>query len=1161
MPSPGEPPTPPPPHAAPIQTAPSRIPLPPPRPAAPPAPRRTRPVLDYALAAVALGFAFLVASAPAHNSDLWLHLAAGRDLAAGTYRFGVDPLAQDTGSIYWVNANWLYDVLSYAVFHAAGELDGMGGVALVLLKALLVAALAAVLMRLGWCGWGLWGPAVGAVWAVLVLCPWLALQPVVVSYLFLALTLYFLERPRQPTGVPLTAYWPLLPLFVLWVNLDSWFLLGPLTVALYLAGQALQAWFGPAAAAGVRKGEIKALGLTFIVSLAACLLNPHHVHVFLTPPVQLGLFPAAHVLREDSAFQALRLAPFSGAYMQPGGPGRNAAGWAYFLLVALGGLSFLLNHAGWRWRRVLVGLALFLLSAFQVRAIPFFAVAAGPMLALNVQEALARRFAARPPSAEAMRWAVSGRVASLLAGLALLVIGWGWPGWLHAPPWDPPRWEVEADPGLRQMAEWRRDAALDPHDAGFNLSTDAANYCAWFCPQEKSVLDARLSLFSAETAMDFVTVRKELSAPEEWANYEEAWKQFATEALAPENGADAASFGGRPMAKVRDVLRRRGAHHLIVYDTDREKDTIWVQRLLRYPDEWRPLRLGRASVFGWCDPAAARSGDRATTSGDSATTGAAARDGYASLALDLDRGAYRPDSAKAPPAGPGRQPAQPDWTDPFLRGRPGPSSLGDEAEVYLQRFDQVSLPVPGLGVSQYGFRTRAAWQRSLVAGAVGAAAATGSVVVCDAMTVPLHVLAAGPAGPVEHSEDYKPTPAEQFAYLVRDDFRLRHDDGPVGLLYLALRAARRAVHDDPDDAHAYLILGEVYQRFLQNTAERAWHPARLYWGELPERAPLPYRVRTAEAIAAYRNALRANPDLEEAHMGLLSIYQDLNYQDDMLEQLQETLRCARQAGRRPNERPEDFAARIAPLGEAVKTKETEVKDRLEKFAVESANQPVYDRAALAVRKYGLAGKALSILLPSDVANFGPEGTILELELMLQTGQLTEVRRWPDPDDTRKLLGPAPYLEIQVQLEAASGNYQQADAELAEMIEVLHAAEGPAEERIPPRAGLAMAVGNALLQSLTVDGSLAYTARAALNYPKIVDIGQAMADRIVREADLTALRGSLALEAGEVDSARDYFRAALAVWGNEDLAAAGGGLDFPSRAMAQAGLAVLEKAGR
>src|SRR5947209_736038 len=111
MPAPGEPPTP-----TSTETSPVRIPLPPPAAAPDAPPGRKRSALDSILAVIALGFAFLVASAPAHNSDLWLHLATGRDLLARKAAFGVDPFAQGTEGVYWVNTNWLYDVLSYAVF-------------------------------------------------------------------------------------------------------------------------------------------------------------------------------------------------------------------------------------------------------------------------------------------------------------------------------------------------------------------------------------------------------------------------------------------------------------------------------------------------------------------------------------------------------------------------------------------------------------------------------------------------------------------------------------------------------------------------------------------------------------------------------------------------------------------------------------------------------------------------------------------------------------------------------------------------------------------------------------------------------------------------------------------------------------------------------------
>src|SRR5438067_13778945 len=59
--------------------------------------------LDLAFAGLVLLFAFLLASFPIRNSDVWMHLAAGRLLAQGQYEFGKDPFAYTTENVYWAN--------------------------------------------------------------------------------------------------------------------------------------------------------------------------------------------------------------------------------------------------------------------------------------------------------------------------------------------------------------------------------------------------------------------------------------------------------------------------------------------------------------------------------------------------------------------------------------------------------------------------------------------------------------------------------------------------------------------------------------------------------------------------------------------------------------------------------------------------------------------------------------------------------------------------------------------------------------------------------------------------------------------------------------------------------------------------------------------------
>src|SRR5688572_23046039 len=60
-------------------------------------------------------FAFLLASFPARNSDVWKHLAAGRDVARGQLPLDNTAFA-DTGA----GSTWLYDLVCYGVYSVAG---------------------------------------------------------------------------------------------------------------------------------------------------------------------------------------------------------------------------------------------------------------------------------------------------------------------------------------------------------------------------------------------------------------------------------------------------------------------------------------------------------------------------------------------------------------------------------------------------------------------------------------------------------------------------------------------------------------------------------------------------------------------------------------------------------------------------------------------------------------------------------------------------------------------------------------------------------------------------------------------------------------------------------------------------------------------------------
>src|SRR5262245_62174871 len=259
-----------------------------------PAPGKSRwKVSEAILVSLFLILAFFLASFAVTNADFWMHLATGRLIAQGEYVPGdEDPFSFMSEPGPWINHSWLYDWGLYTLYEL------IGGQALVVLKGLVAVALILVLFQLRRREFG-WGLPVGALaLSALAMSPRLFFSPMLLSLLALAITLallfkkqtsLFASSPAGPTGQPEATsvasghtgwrhLWWLPVLFALWVNLDSWFILGPITVAVFLLGMLVQRRAGndvgppPRLLAGV-------LG----VGLLACLVNPYHVRAFQLP--------------------------------------------------------------------------------------------------------------------------------------------------------------------------------------------------------------------------------------------------------------------------------------------------------------------------------------------------------------------------------------------------------------------------------------------------------------------------------------------------------------------------------------------------------------------------------------------------------------------------------------------------------------------------------------------------------------------------------------------------------------------------------------------------------------------------------------------------------------------------------------------------------------
>lgn len=1088
-------------QAAPETLASAPVPLPPPPSPAISVERFTHMLgrLDIILVALVLFFAFLVASTPVINADFFRQLAVGRLVLHGEYHFGTDPFSYAGDGVYSVNHSWLFALMVYGLYH----LPVIGGAAVVVAKALLVTALAAILLRVGRRpGQNLWIPAACTALAILALSPRLYLQSTCLSFLFLGLTLWLLTAVGT-SGKRI--WWWLPPLFLLWVNCDQWFFLGPLTAALYLVGDLLELWLSPPEGeAGPRRRELLTLGLVLLASLVACLVNPHHVRAF-TLPVELGLSPGHDALEGDLQFRNYFLSPVRKSYYEPY-VGLSVAGLALAPLLLVGLASFVAMYGrapGWR---LPIWLVFALLALYNSRTVPFFAVVGGPIAALNWLDYAAGRNLLTTPGGRA--WSLGGRALSILLVLGLLVATV--PGWIHAQPYEGHRigWRVKVDPSLQQAAEqikrWRDKGELPAETHWFNTQQEVAHYLAWFAPGERVFLDPSLP-FYPDAADDYRNLRDGL----------------VSEARAEQEPE------GEPAAKTKDwrkALHKRKVQFWIFDQAALQTSDLIAGQMLFRPseaqNEWRMCYLhGRIGVFAWRDPKAEETPNPSPPE------------------VDLKRLAFGPEAEQAPPSGPEGPPRSNDWWEAWWRAKPPVPLDRESAALYGVRYQAAKA-------DRIHDNSRA-WQAAVATNAFTASLSHGPV--------PNSLLALswgctyealfpqGARRPVRRD-----LPREGAALMARALYVRSQDAGPPEALYLAVRAARRALRDDAEDPQAHLLLAQAYTRLEGETQEQYLKTV------LPQLAD----IRRAQKTTAFQNALRFGltpRDAATAHEALFSVFRQLKYPDAAANHLREGIKSLRAAGPLPGEPPENFQRRLEDLSNRLNALEDEAQRQERSYTVNSANRPPLEKVRMALER-GLAESALNAMKEAsskDISTVMDRAIVARVgELLLDLGRVDEAADLlvPEGEEADKPVPPST-LNARLRLAAARGNYAEADRHLADALN--HAWKEPLgnRERAPdPLAEFAKGVGRVLLLEaqrlggvprppdgfgaprlpvvfpLTPSRSFAGGAEFGVRHLRL----QALLSGLLvqqERGELHLTRGWLALESGRCDEARRDFEAA------------------------------------
>ena len=332
------------------------------------------------------------------DMDIWWHLRAGRDILAGRGIPRTDSYIFAVPGAEWIDLHWGFQV-------AAAWMFQHGGAAALTLAAAIAAGLAVALVLAAtaderstvavvWC----WLPA------IFVMSARFYPRPEIVSLVCLAGYLLIVHTAdRRPR-----ALWLLVPIQLVWVNVQGLFILGPIVFGCWLLALALEEH---------RRGTWRAWRERWAVAavlVLTCLVNPYTWRGVVFPltllrriSVERGFY-GQHIGELMSIPDLVVRTGITSVYLRI----------ALVLLVAAAA-SFALRRMRTRqlYFRALVFLLFAGLGLLASRNQPQFALIAGAALAWNVREWLATRPAA-PPIERAIARILTSAV---LVGLVLWV--------------------------------------------------------------------------------------------------------------------------------------------------------------------------------------------------------------------------------------------------------------------------------------------------------------------------------------------------------------------------------------------------------------------------------------------------------------------------------------------------------------------------------------------------------------------------------------------------------------------------------------------------------------------------------------------------------------------------------------------------------------------
>jgi hypothetical protein len=228
---------------------------------------------------------FLLVYFPETDTDLWWHLAAGRQMVRSHGLLWVDPFSTSSGGQAWTNGHWLFQLLVLLLYSAWGLAGLVAGKAFVCAgAAVLLVKIACDDLRQRLVVANPMSSSALQLLAVLIIVGTIAparqlvlLRPVVLTLLGLSLFFWRLERYRRDRRW--SSLIVLVPVQLVWTNIQPLGILGPAMVVCYFVGELLNArlapWLWPGQSVPLARRELGHLAGAALLLLGVCWVTPY----------------------------------------------------------------------------------------------------------------------------------------------------------------------------------------------------------------------------------------------------------------------------------------------------------------------------------------------------------------------------------------------------------------------------------------------------------------------------------------------------------------------------------------------------------------------------------------------------------------------------------------------------------------------------------------------------------------------------------------------------------------------------------------------------------------------------------------------------------------------------------------------------------------------